>query len=332
MTLQERVDALLRDPYDARLARSILGTVNSREICARVEAFVGVPIDACMFVSLSIGAVFGLVLEDGARVVVKVHAFEPSREAGFPDLAALDAVYAAQAELHAVGVPCAAVVQMPVPFGSGAAAVMAYLEPHAPDPPHHAGVRRALAALAAQIVEQGRSLVSRMRLPRRGLSPDLYPAPHNALFDFTTPDGGWIDDRARAARQVLDRPRHVTSVVAHGDLSCANVIVSGGRVTNVFDVDSVCWLDELRHVASAAVYFTYTGEAGWTWPSRDDARAFVEDYAAARAWTPTLADREVMNAYAIYALAYTARCAGATSTIAQTLASAADDYLFPRSP
>jgi streptomycin 6-kinase len=132
---------------------------------------------------------------------------------------------------------------------------------------------------------------------------------------------GSVDDRARAARHILDEPAPV--VPMHTDISCANVVVSGGRVAAIFDADSVCLTDEMRTLASAAVHYTYTGTS-WTWPSRDQARAFVASYR-----TLDRAEWRRLDAAAIYALAYTARCEHSLGggPLIEQLAAAPDAYL-----
>ncbi len=309
-TLVDAVDALLSDPADVVLASSILGTADATVIAERVEAFVaselGRRVVACRFVSQSVGSVFGLDLDDGTSVVVKAHALGGAM-GGFASFDELDAVYAAQRELAAAGLPCAQVHCGPRPFGAGVAAVMSYIEPDVRDDPHAVTTRRALAAGLASIVELGHSLSerTRSRLPRSILPPTVFPKPHNALFDFAKPGGEWIDARARAARAILDEVAPAP-VVMHTDFSCANVRIADGAIAAVFDMDSVAWIDEGRCVASAAVHFTYTGET-WRWPSRDEARAFVADYEAARG-PFTTADHRRIDAAMAYAMAYTARC------------------------
>jgi hypothetical protein len=99
---------------------------------------------------------------------------------------------------------------------------------------------------------------------------------------------------ARAARAVLDEVAPVP-VVMHTDFSCANVHVVDGAIAAVFDMDSVAWIDEARCVASVAVHFTYTGDT-WQWPSRDETRAFVAEYEAARGPFTTAEHRRIDGA------------------------------------
>jgi aminoglycoside phosphotransferase (APT) family kinase protein len=309
--LRVAVVDLLRDPADQVLAASILGTTDPDAIVARVEGFaadaVARRVVGCLLFTQSVGAVFGLALDDARRVALKVHASSDGRRG--PDAVALAAVYRVQAELAASGIPCAPVLAPPRPWDDAGrvAAVMGWLPGAAGDDPHAPAVGRAMAHAMAGIVERCRA-VDASGLPTSALPPDLlFPPAHNALFDLTAPGGEWIDARARAAREVLDRIAE-RRVAMHTDVSGANVLVSGGVVRAIYDMDSVAWIDEMRALASAAVHFTYRGDGTWTWPSRAEARGFVRAYADARGAPLGDDERAKLDAAAIYAMAYTARC------------------------
>jgi hypothetical protein len=322
MTLREAIAGLLEDPVDRVLAQSILGTIDVGEIAARVEDFIGAELGrvvvGCPLFIQSVGAVFGLDLDDGVRVVMKVHAFG-DRHRGFTSLDQVDAVYAAQDDLAAAGLPCARVLRRPASFGAGVAAITSWLPPVEPDDPHAPSTRRALAKFLARTVALGATLPSRGRLVRSTLPADaVFPPPHNALFDFSAPGGAWIDQHARRVRAILDDP--MSEVVMHTDVSCANMLVAGGEVVAAYDMDSVAWIDEARCVASIAVHFTYTGEAGSRWPAREQAQAFVDDYEVARETAFTACERERIEAAMTYAIAYTARCEGGAGAMSDQLA------------
>lgn len=332
-SLREAIAGLLAGPEDLVLARSILGTTDVDAIAGCIETHVRAELArdvvGCELFTQSVGAVFLLVLDDGQRVVLKAHAFAVASLRGFASLAEIDAVYAAQAELAANGFPCARVLRRPTPFACGAAALMSVLEaPRVPDP-HDRAVRQAMARELARTVELGRVLTMRDRLPRAELPATLFPPPHNALFDFSRPGGEWIDARARAARNVLDANRGAP-VIMHSDFSCANVRTIDARIVAVYDMDSVCAIDEMRCLASTAVHFTYNGDPPWTLPSRDEARAFVDDYVAARERPLGADERARLDAGAIYAMAYTARCeyghGAATGQMLELLRDGPDAY------
>jgi hypothetical protein len=318
MLLQEAIRHLLEDPADRVLATQILGTLDPDTIAAMVEGHVG-PVADCIEISQSVGTVFLLELSDGREVALKIHELS-NRSGGVASLEELAAVYAAQARFASAGIPCAHVIDSPRPFGPGAAAVMSRLHHPPRDDPHDPAVAVALARLLARITEVGTTLPVTLR--RSLLPPTLFGRPHNALFDLSDPGGAWIDSRAREARRVLDEA--VPLLPMHGDVSCANVVVSGGDVAAVFDMDSVVLIDEMRCVATTAVHYTYTGVRGWTWPSRDEARQFVAHYRQ-----PSSAEWRRLDAAAIYAMAYTARCEVGVGggPMCDQLANAPDAYL-----
>jgi phosphotransferase family enzyme len=324
--LRPAIAALLDDPQDRILARSIFGTADADAIVAGVTHFVARQLDraiiGCPLFIQSVGAVFGLDLDDGTRVAMKVHAFG-DHQRGFTSHDQLAAVYAAQTDLAAAGLPCPRVLCPPAALGSGVAAITTWLCPASRDDPHAPTTRRALAAFLARTVELGAALPTRHRLVRSTLPPDaVFPPPHNALFDFSAPGGAWIDPHARRARHLLDHPTPL--VVMHTDVSCANVIVSGGAVAAAYDMDSIAWIDELRCLGSVAVHFTYTGEPSSRWPARDQALAFVADYEAARGRAFTAHEQARIEAAMTYAIAYTARCEGGTGTMSSQLAACPD--------
>lgn len=319
--LREVIETKLTDPEDVVLARDILGTTDPDAIAAQVRAFVP-GITGCAELSQSVGVVF--VLDRGSeRVVLKIHRFGPGR-IDFETCDALAAVYAAQAAV-AGQVACARILAAPRLFSPGrAAALMSYVDPGVRDDPHARATGAAMAAEAARLSRllTGHALPDRTRLPAT-----LLPPAHNALFDFTRPGGEWIDRRAAAARAVLDQG--VTPAAMHSDFSCANVRVVGGRVAAIYDMDSTCLIDEPRCLASMAIHYTYTGES-WRWPSREEACAFVAAYEAARGQPFTAAERARLNAGAIYAFAYTARCehghTAGPGAMCEALAAAPDAY------
>lgn len=324
--LERVIEAKLTDPEDLVLARDILGTTDPRTIAAQVHAFLP-GITGCAELIQSVGAVF--VLERGSeRVVLKIHRFGPGLR-DFETFDELAMVYAAQAAV-AGQVPCARVLEPPRMFSPGrAAAVMSYVATGVRDDSQAPATAAAMATEAARLSRllAGHALPDRTRLPAT-----LLPPAHNALFDHTRLGGEWIDRRAAAARAVLEQG--LTPAAMHSDFSFANAPVSGGRVAAIYDMDSVCLIDEPRCLASMAIHYTYTGDSA-IWPSREQAAAFVAAYEVARGRPFTAAERARLDAGAIYALAYTARCEhgfvgqrepGDTGAMCPALAAAPDAY------
>jgi hypothetical protein len=312
-SLRGRIAALLdEDPADVALARSFFDTADAEVIAARVEGYcreqLGAEVEGCELFTQSVGAVVVLRLSSGERVVLKVHGSDPARLGTPGSLAALTAVYGIQAALARDGFPCAAVVRMPLAWPAGSVAALSYLDGDGAADPHHPAVRRAMAEAWADLLRRLRPFRETPDLPVSARPSDrLLPKPHNALFDTAAAGGAWIDERARAAREVLDA-EVPPSVLCHTDISGANVRVRDGRVVAVYDMDSLALADEVALLAGIAVHHSYTGEPGGSWPSREEAAAFVADYERARPRPFTPAERARLDAGAIYAMAYTARC------------------------
>lgn len=305
------VTELLRDPYDVKLAESIFGTADARAISERVESFcrdrLGGGVSACELFVQSIGAVFVLRLQSGERVVLKFYALQSGRIGTAGTLPELVAVYTVQAQLAKLGIACADVIHPPVACQGGAVAAMGYLDGTRAGDARDAAVRRAMAEALSGLVRAGTAFQDTPMLPVARMPARLWPVPHNVLFDLSAPGGEWIDECARSSRFVLDASAP-PAILFHMDFSAANVRVRDGRVCAIYDMDSIALVDEMRGLASAAVHYTYTGTSGEATTSREEARAFVVDYETARGEMLTNDERRRLDAAAIYAMAYTARC------------------------
>jgi hypothetical protein len=184
-SLRSRIERLLQDPLDQPLARSILGTTSIEEIAGRVEAYCRAHL--------------------GALVVIKAHGPDESPWGTAGSLEALTATYQVQAAAAAHGFPCAGVLRAPSRWDHGTVAVMTHLEGRVSADPHRPEVRRAMAESCAELVRMIADHRTRPDLPVSRLpAGQLWPRPHNVLFDLERPGADWIDERARAARAVLD--------------------------------------------------------------------------------------------------------------------------------
>lgn len=307
----QRVTELLRDPYDVKLAESIFGTVDASVISQRVEAFcrdrLGQAVLGCELFVQSIGAVFVLRLGSGERVVLKFYALQSGRVGTAGMIAELLAVYTVQAEFAKMGIACAEVIHTPVACDGGTVAAMAYLDGTQAGDARNPAVCRAMAEALAGLVRAGTAFRDTPMLPVVRMPAGLWPVPHSVLFDLSVPGGEWIDERARASRSVLDASAP-PAILFHMDFSAANVRVRDGLVCAIYDMDSMALVDEMRGLAIAAVHYTYTGTPREATTSREQARAFVADYETARSKALTEVERQRLNAAAIYAMAYAARC------------------------
>lgn len=295
-------------PHPPHVELAIFGAADAREIAGRLDELcavaLGTRIAGARFYGASIGSVAGVVLADGRQVVIKAH--QPGVSP-----AQLRELHRVRAGLERVGSP--PVLAGPLPIGRGHAVIEVLVERGAWAEPREPAVRRALARGLHAIVEACRPLAEGSTLAPMLLGEPpagrLWPTPHSKLFDFeaTAAGAGWIDDVARAAREV---PAAGALVIGHADWRAEHVRFSDGEIAVAYDWDSLARDREPALVGTCAHAFT----ADWTRPGRaqaptfDEARGLVADYEAARGRPFDRAERAACGAVFAYACAYTARC------------------------
>ena len=275
---------------DRLLARTIFGNDDPFAALGRL-----VDAEECFFVACSQGMVFGLRLGDGSRVALK--ALRPR------DGLALSR--AVQRALHDRGFPCPRPLLGPSPLGAGVAFVDEWVDAEQRDM-HEPGRRRVAARLLGELIE----LAPRIEGLPRTLAPSAdspFPRPHSPRFDFTRPEGAWIDRAAARALAIRDAAT-APAVVGHSDWSGKHFGWRDGRIRAVYDwPDSVAADAEATLVGQASLVFPST----WDLPIEpklappDEADAFVEEYEEA---ARRRVDRELVAAARLYLLAYCARC------------------------
>lgn len=270
---------------------------------ATVEAALGKRVTGALFASKSVGAVFGLELEDGDRAVLKVFWSRFSH-------AQLLAVERCLAQVVARGFPAPrqrGQVFRTEPRGLWAAiydcADGQLVDPHLP----HVRVElaRTLAEVSAVLDD-----VEPDGLPQSPtFAPELWPPSHRSYVDNTapSPDAAWIEARGRAAQAIV-RAARLPIRAAHLDWGVTNVRFRDGRVCAVLDWDSLHAASEPDMVGRAAAHFT----AQWELPvrltpTRAEARGFVDEYESARGRRFSTEERRVLSASADYACAQIAR-------------------------
>jgi hypothetical protein len=294
------VRAVFPDPTPPGIAEAVEG------FCERA---LGAPVADAEFFAAGVGSVHGVRLDDGRRVVVKVH---PPRAS----VAYLGAMQAVQRRLAAAGFPAPAPLAPPTPLGRGIAVAETLLDRGAPPDGRDPAQRRAMAASLAELVALARPLAALdgLRESIMAVAPGaLWPTPHDERFDFAGTAGGaeWIDRIATAARAIRDRGACGGEVVSHTDWRAEHLRFADGRLSAVHDWDSLAVGPEPALVGAVAHAFP----ANWAAPepppvpTRDEALAFVADYEAACKGGPFTADeRRQARAALVWTMAYTARC------------------------
>jgi hypothetical protein len=284
---------------DARIERSIFGTDDPEAIWDQVLKSCPDAIE-CFAFEVSIGALFGLRLQDGTRIALKVHLdrVEPRY---------LEAVQRVQEHLWARGFPC------PKPLGvRGRATLEEWRDDGVYRDAHEPAVRRVVAEHLAELFR----ITDKLK-PPPGLEPyvapphaPLWPVPHNVLFDFeaTAQGAEWIDEIAERAKPLRDA-RVGRLVIGHGDWTVKHFRFDELSPTIIYDWDSLNTDFETVFVGGSAATFTYTEHLPVTvWPTVEEAEAFLDEYGQARDEPFTPAERAAARAAAVYSRAYSARC------------------------
>lgn len=295
---------VVRDVFEDPTPEKIAATLD--EFCRRS---LGSSIERSELFRASVGTVHGLRLGDGRRVVVKAHRADTS-------FAFLGAMQTVQRTLAAEGFPCPQPLLGPAPLGRGVAVVDSLLDHGGPADAHDPAIRRELAQTLARLVERCGPLTGlgglRQGVRERGQGR-LWPRPHDARFDFEATNAGaeWIDTVALQARLVLDGFHAGEWVVGHTDWRVGNMRFAQGRVSAVYDWDSLRVMREPELLGSVAHLFTADYAAPQDRrqiPTLDEALAFTRDYKTARGNAFTNEEERVLRAALTYSMAYTARC------------------------
>ena len=279
-------------------------------VTAIVEGALGKRVVFGLFAEKSVGAVFGVELEDGDRVVLKVFSPRFSR-------AELSAMERIRQHVLTRGFPAirARTELFQSEPGGMWAAIYDYVECPIVDA-HQLEVRAELARTLAQLS----GILEHVDPDGLPVSPTigaaLWPPSHRSYVDNTTlrPETAWIDARGRAAQAIV-RAAGLPLMPAYLDWGVTNVRTRDARLVAVLDWDSLHAASEADLVGRNAAIFTAHWTSRWRLtPTRDEARAFVQEYEVARGRRFDAAERRVVAASADYVIAQIARLSYAPGT------------------
>jgi hypothetical protein len=262
-----------------------------------VRRRLGVAITRRFFTQESVGLVVGFELADGRRIAAKVHPPTFGRRY-------LDGSVALQQALFDAGLPVAASLGAPFPFGDRYVTLHRWL----PTPKSTDGDRDPMASaeMLRRLITVGTAAAPDGLHPHPFHRPvgERYGRSHSDLFDFAATNDGaeWIDEYATVAAASLDAA-DTTHVVGHIDWAARNVVVANGAVQAIFDLDSACWGPEERFVGAAALTWAATGDS-----TSPGLRSVEEIAEFSGAYGDGDLDRRLVAAAALETLAYTARC------------------------
>ena len=260
-----------------------------------------VPYGGGLFATKSVGATFGIVLEDGEPVVLKLF----NR---YFTHAELSAVHRCMAMAAAQGYPAPQMRSDLFEASSGVwGAFYAYVDGDLRDG-HEPVVRRELARSLAELTAL-LSPFDAADLPLTGVRREsLWPPPFRlwAQAKIDNDDSRFINAHGAAAKRTVKKSK-VPLVAAHLDWGVKNVRFRDGAVCAVYDWDSLHAASEAECAGQAAAQFT----AQWNFPARltptsDEAGAFFEEYQSARGKKFSREERAIAAASAHYLVAWVA--------------------------
>jgi hypothetical protein len=292
--------------------QAVFGTTDSHKIASFIDTFCQEELGACvaeyLFYESSVGAVCGVSLVDGRRIVVKIH--QSSRSLDF-----LQAVVCVQRYLMSKGYPCTKPLLDPRPLALGIATTEEYIDEGVYLPADDPSIRRSMAEMLARLIRlawkpEAIPDVQPASLDLRLPSGVIWPEPHSKLFDFeaTATGAEWIDEIARKAQEIKLHGAGQL-VIGHNDWGVKHFRFVGKKVRVIYDWDSLGLEKEPIIVGHASCYFTYTEFFGESrLPTDEEMGAFIAEYEVARGKPFTFQEHQTLQAGKVYGLAYGARC------------------------
>jgi uncharacterized protein YktA (UPF0223 family) len=139
----------------------------------------------------------------------------------------------------------------------------------------------------------------------------LWETPHSNQFNFekTILGSEWIEEKAKRTKEIINNQAYGRIVLTHYDWSNKHLRFQNGKVTIVYDWDSLSFINELYMLGIASA--TYL--ANWDLktkmvPSKEEAKSIVLTYEKYMNINFTEKEIEVISAYCAYSLCYWARC------------------------
>jgi hypothetical protein len=298
------------ESYQPRLESDVYDSVEPSSIVAAVDGFcfaeLGSSIDQYEFYSTGVGSTHGLCLDDGRRVVVKVHR-------ATTDVAHLAAVHEVQGYLAASGFPAPQPLVGPTTLANGIAVAEELLDRGAWEDAHEPEIRKLVAGGLFRQIELSRDLVGLPGLESSAAAMrQRWRTPHDRRFDFpATADGAeWIELLAQEALRRLDEEGAGEPAIGHNDWRVEQLLFADGKLAAAWDWDSLGSGLEPAFAGSSAHCFTadYRVDDLDVVPTLEEALGFLDDYEAARGAPFGDDERRTAIAALVATMAYSARC------------------------
>lgn len=268
----------------------------------------GSSVAAVIFRSGRIDAVWGVRLDDGREVVIKIH--RPP-----VDLTVRAASVDVQRRLVAAGFPCPTPISGPDDFRGMVLSTEALIADGDSADGRDPATRRAIAVGLARhiaVLASAEDLAELIMVVGKGPAWNRYengpwPTPHDTIFDFTrTPvEFRWLDQLAtEASAQILEH-RGSDVVLGHGDWYGGNLLVRNGEVSATYDWDLIADTEAVIAGMAAACYAA-SSTAGGGLSTPDEVAAFLTDYHQLRPFS--VDEQRAAAGAATWILCFNARC------------------------
>ena len=311
------LSAILNDDAEVFLLKSITGTGDAERLAGSIDSFCFEQFNshvlACHFARLSMGASFGLRLDNGKDIFLKISKLrtEASGNRGFT-VDELTAMSRLQEILYNANYPCPSVILQPQRYHDAVYTVNGFADIGVQKDAHNPKIRRASAQGLAELTKRlsphiascGFNEVDTYKVE------SIFPAPHNPNTDFArnADKAKWIDDIALKAKQLITSIDK-NLVLGHCDWSMKNMRFIDEKIAMVYDWDSIILQDEYHILATAASTFPMTWDIPVRIvPTQEEAYDFVVEYEQARGKKFSKKEWVKISACVTYYFCYTARC------------------------
>ena len=316
-SLLTKLSAILHNDAEISLLKFITRTGDAEQLVDSINSFCMAHfnnhVSDCHFAHTSMGASFGLRLENGKDIFLKISRLRSeafgNRGHSVHELTAMSHL---QEALHKTGYPCPAVILHPIKYNGAIYTVNEYADIGKQENAHNPIIRQASAHGLAELIKRINPPVNLDGFKEVDIYKieNIYPAPHNPNTDFSrnAEEAGWIDEIAIKFKKLI-RSIEKNVVMGHCDWSMKNMRIADNKIAMVYDWDSIILQDEYHILATAAKNYNMTWDIPVRIiPTQEESYDYVVLYEQVREKKFTKKEWTKIAACITYLFCYTARC------------------------
>ncbi|MBK1813282.1 hypothetical protein JHL18_21910 [Clostridium sp. YIM B02505] len=315
-SLYEKLAKLFENEMNLILSKSILGTTDAVSLTKFVDDFCKTylksEVGECLYAGLSVGVSFGLKLKNGQEIFLKIN--KPNNDDSIAQCSfeGMNAISRVQEKLSEYKFPCPKIIMPPIEYRDVIVTVNSYEDIGTQKDAHNPSIRKVIAEKYAELIKLTNPYINTDGFKYFNFykNEKLFPAPHNALFDFNKAGTAatWIDNIASRSKEIINSiPENL--VLGHCDWSLKHFRFINDEIVMIYDWDSLSLQDEYHLLGIAASTFTTTWDIPVKiTPSQNEAYEFVREYENVRGKKFTKEELMKISACSTYIMAYTARC------------------------